>query len=208
MLVWLERPLLSHCLTTHFCHYGQASQATTLMFYFVHGMQSESLHSSYLVSHCGPWAGFCSKLPGRPPELCYSSNWALSHQDTVKKPKHKAYTKQTSGPWHKLFWFPDTFEEVCSMINTDITSLFQLLRRATSFGGGDVWAHTYLVVLLAPAPAILSLTTLIPWLLQCILSLPWGKKAKLRTSYLPQGRYFHLVFPSTWYFSAGSALLI
>lgn len=56
--------------------------------------------------------------------------------------------------------------------------LFHLPRRTVSFGHDDAWAHTYLVVLLVPNPPVLSLTTLFLWLLQCILSLPWGKKVK------------------------------
>lgn len=158
-------------------------------------LRSEFLHSPYFVSQCGPaswgtWAGFCSKLPGRPLEpcwLCSSRHWASAiktSQEVVyrKKTKHKAYTMQTLGSWHKVFCFPDIFVEVCSMINAVITSTFSAPEKDCIFWGWWCVSPYLFGGAACTAPAVISLTTLIPCLLQCILSLPWSEKVKLRTS--------------------------
>lgn len=54
---------------------------------------------------------------------------------TVKKTKHKAYTMQTSGSWHKVFCFPDMFVDVCSMINVDFISIFSAPEKDCIFWG-------------------------------------------------------------------------
>lgn len=91
---------------------------------------------------------------------------------------------QTSGSWHKVFCFPGMFVEVCKMINADITWTFLAPEKDCIFWGW--WCLSpHLFGGAACTSSSSSLTTLTPWLLQCILSLPWDEMVT-DTSYLPQ----------------------
>lgn len=160
--LWTSKPCGVHL------HWGftlYVERACNMNFFILHAL----LH--VVAQHLGMHGldSALTKPPGRsspePCQVCSSSNWALRHrarQELVhsknQNPKHIECRHQVLNT--KYFPLLIRFYRSALCINADIVSIFSAPQIDCTFGDGDVWAHTYLVVkLLVPTSAGPSITT-------------------------------------------------